>query len=532
MSSKKVLLIADSDILSSIGGGELNDLELFNKLSESDAVVDFVKSSEVNRSLLNENYSLIILSNFLEVSKDCLDVLLNKKYIIYEHDHKYLFSRIPDINNNLKSSINEKRFIRLYQNAIAVLCQSELHCEAILSNVNTSNIVNIGGNLWSDTTLDTISSLSESKKSNKASILRSRHNHKNTIGAIKYCVENKIEYELIEAGNNLEFLKLLSRNNKLVFLPQTPETLSRLVVEALMMDIEVISHEWVGVFSESWSTLPGKEIIQKMKDKKTKILKLIKDLCEGSTPCYNTENPLLPKISLITSIYNADDHIEGFLSDITSQTIFNDCELIIIDGNSPGSEVEVIKEYQKKFKNIIYKRLSDDPGIYGCWNEAIKLSSGEFISNANVDDRRSFQQLEILANHLNKLPDVDLVYSEFYVTHSPSESFLLNSSNYQTHPTLPFSPRNMRFCPPGCMPLWRSSLHDKYGHFDASLKFAGDLEMWLRACSKGSVFAKKRGVHGLYYHKPNGLTTSPKLDNFKRKEEVDVLGRYASYINE
>ena len=44
MSSKKVLLIADSDILSSIGGGELNDLELFNKLSESDAVVDFVKS--------------------------------------------------------------------------------------------------------------------------------------------------------------------------------------------------------------------------------------------------------------------------------------------------------------------------------------------------------------------------------------------------------------------------------------------------------------------------------------------------------
>ena len=529
MSSKKVLLISDRNIFSSMGGGELNDLELFNKLQESGIEVFFVKSSEVNRSLLNEDYSLIILSNFLEVSRDCLNVLLNKKYIIYEHDHKYLLSRNPDINNNLKSPINEKRFIQLYQNAIAVLCQSELHCEAILSNINTSNIVNIGGNLWSDATLDTISSLTESKKSNKASILRSHHNHKNTIGAIKFCVENKIEYELIEADNNLEFLKLLSQNNKLVFLPQTPETLSRLVVEALMMDIEVISHEWVGVFSESWSTLSGKEIIQKMKYKKTKIIKLIKDLCVDSTSCYNIENPQIPKISLITSIYNADDQIEGFLSDITSQTIFNNCELIIIDGNSPGSEVEVIKKYQKKFKNIIYKRLSDDPGIYGCWNEAIKLSSGEFISNANVDDRRSFQQLEILANHLNKLPDVDLVYSEFYVTHKSNESFLQNSSNFSTYPSLPFSPINMRRCLPGCMPVWRKSMHDNHGLFDSSLKFAGDWEMWLRAASGGSVFSRKAGVHGLYYHNPRGLTTSKDRESEKVMEEIKVREKYSSY---
>ena len=36
--------------------------------------------------------------------------------------------------------------------------------------------------------------------------------------------------------------------------------------------------------------------------------------------------------------------------------------------------------------NIVYEKLDEDPGIYGVWNKAIEMSSGEYITNANLDN--------------------------------------------------------------------------------------------------------------------------------------------------
>ena len=103
-----------------------------------------------------------------------------------------------------------------------------------------------------------------------------------------------------------------------------------------------------------------------------------------------------PKISIITSLYKGGAYIKGFLEDIVNQTIFEEkCELIIVDANSPDNEKDIILEYQKKYPNIVYSRLDKDPGIYACWNTAIEMSRGQFLTNANVDDRKSVKSLEI-----------------------------------------------------------------------------------------------------------------------------------------
>ena len=65
-------------------------------------------------------------------------------------------------------------------------------------------------------------------------------------------------------------------------------------------------------------------------------------------------------------VYNGDEFIEGFLADITRQTIFDQCELIIINANSPGNEEPVIKKYMAQYPNIVYKRL--DQGSRNLWN--------------------------------------------------------------------------------------------------------------------------------------------------------------------
>ena len=50
----------------------------------------------------------------------------------------------------------------------------------------------------------------------------------------------------------------------------------------------------------------------------------------------------MSKVTIITSVYNGGKHIWGFLENIVRQTIFNECELFLLDANSPDNEYEVI----------------------------------------------------------------------------------------------------------------------------------------------------------------------------------------------
>jgi len=219
-------------------------------------------------------------------------------------------------------------------------------------------------------------------------------------------------------------------------------------------------------------------------------------------------------------------HIKGFLDDITKQTIFDNCELILINANSPENEKEIITKYLKKYDNIIYKELDKDPGVYGVWNLGIEISSGDYITNANVDDRRSHHQLEILARELVNSKNIDLVYSQSFITEIPNETFNNNSSKNNVYNVEKFTKENMIKCLPGCMPLWKKSLHKKAGYFNDNYKHAGDWEMWLRAVRNGLNFKKIEGVHGLYYMNPEGLSTSTKLEPTKRIEENQIFFEY------
>ena len=67
------------------------------------------------------------------------------------------------------------------------------------------------------------------------------------------------------------FLERIGANDTLLFLPKTPETLSRIVVEARMMGMKVITNARVGATKEEWFKLKGKELIDLMKQKREEI---------------------------------------------------------------------------------------------------------------------------------------------------------------------------------------------------------------------------------------------------------------------
>jgi glycosyltransferase involved in cell wall biosynthesis len=233
-----------------------------------------------------------------------------------------------------------------------------------------------------------------------------------------------------------------------------------------------------------------------------------------------------PRVSIITSVFKGDDFIELFMSEIVKQTIFNQCELILINANSPGNEESVIMPYLEKYPNITYIKLDQDPGIYGVWNIAIKMACSDYIANANLDDGLAYNAYEVFAKTLDENLDVDLVYSDCYIVYTPNKTFYNLNTEKIIHRfyTPEFSYKGLLgWCFPHNHPMWRKSMHEKYGYFDESFFSAGDYEMWLRAASQGSKFKKVAGVYGFYYSNKNGLSGGPSSKGREEGLRIDVM---------
>lgn len=260
----KFLFLADFYADQVNGGGELNNEVLIEYLSRNNEVL---KKNTFNFSFEEsyKNYKIII-SNFIGLSEDQKNNLIkNKNYIIYEHDHKYLKSRNPAKYADYKAPQSEIINYEFYKNANFVLCQSEFHKEILLKNLNINNVISLSGNLWSDEAIQIIEEKSLKNKNKVCSIMLSDNWHKNTEGAIEFCKKNNLYYDLIPPMKNLDFLEKLSNNDTLVFLPKTPETLSRIAVEARMMNMSIKTNKNLGATSEEWFSLKGKDLIKYIK---------------------------------------------------------------------------------------------------------------------------------------------------------------------------------------------------------------------------------------------------------------------------
>lgn len=239
------------------------------------------------------------------------------------------------------------------------------------------------------------------------------------------------------------------------------------------------------------------------------------------------------KVLIITSVFKGDEYIKGFMEDITSQSYFTDCELFMLDANSPHKEYTVIKEYMKKYSNITYERLEKDNGLYDCWNYMIKNSNSEYITNANLDDRQFPDSIEKHVEFLDYNQDIDVVYSYNIISNTVIDykEVLKNKKEYSIFPCYQFSPKSLLSTnSPHNHPMWRRSLHEKNGYFSTDYKSASDWEFWLRCAANGSKMHLIPHVLGIYYHNPNGISTAS--DNMQRNyaEVSEIYSKYSKII--
>jgi GT2 family glycosyltransferase len=238
-----------------------------------------------------------------------------------------------------------------------------------------------------------------------------------------------------------------------------------------------------------------------------------------------------PLVSVICSMYAGGAYIRPFLENITNQVGFENHELIIIDAASPDGEAAVIEEFQAQHSNIRYYRQSDRIGIYAAWNIGVELSRGRYLTNANLDDSRNAYSIDEMAALLDEHADVDVVYSDVLYSVEPHVPWNeLAHINVKTD-LPPLTTWNiLEFNSPHCAPMWRRSLHDDQGLFDAEFVSAGDWEFWVRCANAGKRFHKLPEPLIAYYVNPDGISTSRDTQGIReqwaiREKYIDMLLR-------
>lgn len=214
-------------------------------------------------------------------------------------------------------------------------------------------------------------------------------------------------------------------------------------------------------------------------------------------------------VSAIASLYKGRRYLETFLENITSQTLFDRSELIIIDANSPEKEAELIQRYQKVYPNIVYKRMNYRIGIYEAWNEGVQLARGRCLTNTNLDDLRRKDSFELQATALAEHAYADVVYQDFFYSFDDELDFE-QVAEFGFKSKVPIVTANNLLCynSPHNAPMWRARLHEEVGMFDTSFKSAGDYEFWLRCVLNGKKFYKLNTPHVVYFQNPEGISTS------------------------
>jgi hypothetical protein len=299
-----IVFIADVFKEDLIGGAELNDYVLINELKKRG--INFIKkrSSEVNEEIIIQN-EMFIISNFTALSDRIKNILMLKKYIIYEHDHKYIKSRNPSIYPNFiipKSEIINHEF---YRKAHSVVVLSDI-CKQILEKaLNIDNVVSIGCSLWAKDKLNFIKNINIEEKKEKYCILNSNNPIKGTRQAIEYCEKNNLKYDLVGPLPENNLLIEIAKYKYFIFMPQVLETLSRIVVEAKMLNCKVLTNKrLIGASYEEWFSLNSKELIEKIEEKIEKAIDTFYNLVHNNDitvilNCYRRPEYLLQQIESI-----------------------------------------------------------------------------------------------------------------------------------------------------------------------------------------------------------------------------------------
>lgn len=137
----------------------------------------------------------------------------------------------------------------------------------------------------------------------------------------------------------------------------------------------------------------------------------------------------MPKVSIILSTYNGSQFIERAIKSVFAQT-FQDFEFIIIDDGSIDNTFQIINEWVKKDRRIIFLKNEKNLGIQKSANRGLTIAQGKYLARIDDDDEWiDIDKLKKQVEFLEKNPDYVLVGTKaIVIDKNNQELYRINQS--------------------------------------------------------------------------------------------------------
>lgn len=225
-----------------------------------------------------------------------------------------------------------------------------------------------------------------------------------------------------------------------------------------------------------------------------------------------------PKISIVTPNLNRAQYLEETIKSVLDQGYPN-LEYIIIDGGSADGSIDIIKKYEPR---LAYWESEPDRGMYHAIQKGFKKSTGEIMAWINSDDMYHKNSLYTVAEIFTSFEQVtwlvgaSTAYDEYGRTVLCSQTRSFSKFDFYNYDFKWLQQESV---------FWKRSLWEKAGStLNVNLKYAGDLELWLRFFQHEKLLVTDALIGGFRWHNSNQITLEH-IEEYlnEAKKEIDKI---------
>jgi glycosyltransferase involved in cell wall biosynthesis len=179
-----------------------------------------------------------------------------------------------------------------------------------------------------------------------------------------------------------------------------------------------------------------------------------------------------PLVSIITIVYNGEEHIAGTIRSVREQT-YRKLEYIIVDGGSTDNTLAIIREFGDAVTTVISEK---DRGIGDAFNKGIRMARGSIIGLINADD---WYPPEAIARVVSAMGDHDIVYGDLQRWKHGRPDGIVRGDHRRLHSEMTINHPTV---------FVRQECYRRYGLFDERYECAMDYDLLLRLSLAGCGF--------------------------------------------
>ncbi len=224
-------------------------------------------------------------------------------------------------------------------------------------------------------------------------------------------------------------------------------------------------------------------------------------------------------VSVIVPCYNAAEFLEEALRSALAQS-YHEVEVLVVDDGSTDNSAEIARRFPVRYIR------QENRGLSEARNTGIRESKGSYLVFLDADDRLKPRAIETGLGALALRPDCALTVGD-HVFIAPDSSYLADSVKERHLHSHYEALLRSNFIEMISSVLFRRSIFDEVGGFDATLRVAEDYELYLRIarewpiCCHPVIVAEYR-MHGTNTSRDSELMLTTTLQ---------VLKSQASYLD-